>query len=136
VFWNKLEKWLSIFNEKEFSNLDEKKWFSEYELKEFKAKIDTAIDRIWLLKTYKEFKKAHENATDYSLWIGNVDKFYAKRLDMNSIWIPWVLVINITDKIFDFVNDKIWDWVEISQEELQKMKDRKFGIIEKSVWLK
>ncbi len=123
IFWDKLTWAMGIFNEKEFSNFDNKKWFSEEELKQFKEKVDKAIERMWILGSYEKFKKAEDNTEDYWLWWSNSDKFLAKRLDMNNF--AWV---DVTKKLFDYVNEKVSNWVWISSEELEKMRNEKFDI--------
>ena len=128
VFSNKLEWALTDFNEKEFSNLDKKEWFSEYELREFKTSIDKAIKRMNLLWSYDNFKETHKEADNDSLWWSNSDKFLAKRLDLNNVYIPTVWNINVTEKIFDFIWDWLSDLTNISKEELHKMREKTFDI--------
>ena len=119
VFWNELSGSLWIFNEKEFSNKDNQEWFSDYEKQLFVWKIDAAINRMNLLWSYNEFKKSHNDATDYTISWSNKDKFLADKLNM------WNQVASV---IMSKINNEVWDFSNISEEKLHKMREAKFDI--------
>ena len=128
IFSDKSEWSMSIFNQKEFSQLDKQVGLSEHESKQFTMKLDKAIKRMELLWSYQSFKETHNESTDASLWWSNKDKFLAARLDMNSFYVPWKWKISVTKEIFNSIGDELSDWSNISKEELHTMREKQFDI--------
>jgi len=116
-FSNSLQEELWSFNTLNFNNKDNKKWFSEYELKEYINILDKSISNMDLLWWYEQFKaKCKELWEEPSFMSWKWDIALANKVDIQE-YIFWKWKNHITDKICNY-----------SEEELHKMKNQLFNI--------
>jgi len=128
-FSNWLQNWLWKFNISEFDNKDNKEWFSEYELEEFKTVLDKAINQMKLLWWYDNFKKQNKDKYhDMPYFIWTKDVFIANKIEETQTDIFWKWDIDIINNLHNY-----------SEEKLSKMREEEFDLTDwnkmKDLWV-
>lgn len=117
AFENRHTDAMSGFNISEFDNKDDKIWFSEYELEQFAAILDKAMNQMNILWTYKEFKEKYNEVWEQpSILSWKWDIALSNKIDLQE-YVLWEADKHLTDNLHDF-----------SEQDLIEMKEENFDI--------
>lgn len=121
---NDLASHLSEFNANSFDK-DWEDWLDKFEFENFVNALDKAIDQIIILDWLNKFWKIHKESENSDFW-RNPDKFIAKQADIQEL-ILW-------DENWKSFTEEWLQKLNLSEEELTKMSEKKFDVSSKESW--